>query len=157
MAENRPRSTDDPHLTNQLIDHLLNDTQSYWLSWIKKCNYVGRWREFVIRSALAIKVSHSTYLICVLDSLEIQLLTFAPTGAIVAAPTFSLPEDLHGAGRNWDYRQASLLILMIGANYSISYSWLRDSSFSVYALMRVGLTEEADRELILDPVAAVQC
>lgn len=86
---------------------------TFWLKWVSQCTYEGRWREAVIRSALALK-----------------LLTFAPTGAIIAALTFSLPEDLDGAGRNWDYR----------------YSWLRDSSFSVYALLRLGFTEEADRE-----------
>ncbi|KAI5477974.1 glycoside hydrolase family 15 protein, partial [Pseudohyphozyma bogoriensis] len=101
-----------PALSETLIQSLLAETTSYWLSWISQCTYKGRWREFMQRSALALK-----------------LLTYAPTGALVAAPTFSIPEDLHGAGRNWDYR----------------YSWLRDSSFSVYALLRLGFTEEADQ------------
>ncbi|TIB30796.1 hypothetical protein E3P84_03205 [Wallemia ichthyophaga] len=92
-------------------EHLLESTTQYWLQWSAKMQYKGRWREQVLRSALSLK-----------------LLTFAPTGAVIAAPTFSLPEDLHGAGRNWDYR----------------YAWLRDSSFTVYALVRLGFKEEAN-------------
>src|SRR5262249_43935369 len=72
-------------------------------------HYHGRWREMVKRSCLALK-----------------LLTFAPTGAIVAAPTMSLPERI-GGPRNWDYR----------------YTWMRDAAFTVYAFLRVGLKEEA--------------
>lgn len=92
-------------------DALLAQTLDYWLNWIGKCNYFGRWREIVHRSALAL-----------------ELLVYEPTGAIVAAPTTSLPERL-GGERNWDYR----------------CSWIRDSAFTVYALMRIGLTDEADR------------
>ena len=84
-------------------------TVRYWRGWLHKSQYRGRWREMVNRSALTLK-----------------LLTYRPTGAIVAAPTTSLPEQL-GGGRNWDYR----------------YTWIRDAAFSVYALLRLGFTEEA--------------
>lgn len=98
-------------LSEQESDQLFRDTIHYWRAWIAKCTYRGRWREMVHRSALALK-----------------LLTFDPTGAIVAAPTCSLPESL-GGGRNWDYR----------------YTWIRDAAFTVYSLMRIGFTEEAAR------------
>src|SRR5262249_23399581 len=84
-------------------------TVQFWLDWISQSTYTGRWRETVNRSALTLK-----------------LLTYAPTGAIVAAPTTSLPEQL-GGSRNWDYR----------------YTWVRDSAFTLYALMRLGFREEA--------------
>lgn len=87
----------------------LAETIAMWKHWVAKCQYTGRWREMVVRSALALK-----------------LLTFAPTGAIVAAPTCSLPEEIGGI-RNWDYR----------------YTWIRDAAFTVYALLRLGYTEEA--------------
>ena len=92
-------------------DAALMDTVNYWQRWIGKCKYQGRWREAVHRSALTL-----------------ELLVYEPTGAIVAAPTTSLPERI-GGERNWDYR----------------YSWIRDSAFTIYALLRVGLTDEADR------------
>lgn len=82
-----PSAETEPRLTAAFIERLQDDTVDYWLDWISKSCYSGRWREVVQRSALTLK-----------------LLTFKPTGAIVAAPTFSLPEDLDGAGRNWDYR-----------------------------------------------------
>ena len=96
-------------LPEQESDELFHDTIRYWRQWIAKCTYRGRWRETVHRSALVLK-----------------LLTFQPTGAIVAAPTCSLPESL-GGGRNWDYR----------------YAWIRDAAFTVYSLMRIGFTDEA--------------
>ena len=84
-------------------------TVKYWRRWVSQSGYKGRWREMVQRSALTLK-----------------LLTYAPTGALVAAPTTSLPEQL-GGERNWDYR----------------YTWIRDAAFSLYALLRLGFTEEA--------------
>jgi GH15 family glucan-1,4-alpha-glucosidase len=90
---------------------VFEDTVAYWRRWLSRCTYHGRWREMVQRSALVLK-----------------LLTFEPTGAIVAAPTCSLPEETGGV-RNWDYR----------------YTWIRDAAFTVYALLRIGFTEEAAR------------
>jgi GH15 family glucan-1,4-alpha-glucosidase len=87
------------------------ETVAFWHRWAARCTYRGRWREVVLRSALALK-----------------LLTYEPTGAIVAAPTTSLPEGIGGV-RNWDYR----------------YTWIRDAAFTVYAFLRVGFTEEATR------------
>jgi len=92
-------------------EDLFRRTVAYWRGWISKCRYTGRWRETVHRSALALK-----------------LMTYEPTGAIVAAPTCSLPEGV-GGERNWDYR----------------YTWIRDAAFTVYAFLRLGLTEEAER------------
>ena len=88
---------------------LFISTVDYWRRWLSRCTYTGRWREMVQRSALALK-----------------LLTYEPTGAIVAAPTCSLPEFV-GAERNWDYR----------------FTWIRDAAFTLYGLMRIGFTDEA--------------
>jgi GH15 family glucan-1,4-alpha-glucosidase len=90
-------------------ERLFRETVTYWRRWLSKCTYTGRWREMVQRSALTLK-----------------LLSFEPTGAIVAAPTCSLPESI-GGERNWDYR----------------YTWIRDASFTLYGLLRIGFTEEA--------------
>jgi GH15 family glucan-1,4-alpha-glucosidase len=106
-------TTDAPHkpLTHAKAESLLARTVQYWREWVAKCNYHGRWREMVHRSALTL-----------------EMLVYEPTGAVVAAATTSLPERI-GGERNWDYR----------------YSWIRDSAFTVYALLRIGLTDEADR------------
>jgi GH15 family glucan-1,4-alpha-glucosidase len=90
-------------------EELFQETVKYWRGWLAACNYRGRWREQVERSALSLK-----------------LLTYEPTGAIVAAPTCSLPEAI-GGSRNWDYR----------------YTWIRDAAFTVYALLRIGFKDEA--------------
>jgi GH15 family glucan-1,4-alpha-glucosidase len=92
-------------------EDLFRATADYWRRWLSKCTYTGRWREIVQRSALTLK-----------------LLSFEPTGAIVAAPTCSLPESI-GGERNWDYR----------------YTWIRDAAFTLYGLLRIGFTEEAAR------------
>jgi GH15 family glucan-1,4-alpha-glucosidase len=94
-----------PAETNELFER----TVAYWRRWLSRSRYAGRWREMVHRSALTLK-----------------LLTYEPTGAIVAAPTASLPEQLNGS-RNWDYR----------------YTWIRDAAFSLYGLLRLGFTDEA--------------
>ncbi len=98
------------HIAHRHLQSLFMDTVHYWQSWLSQCKYQGRWREMVHRSALVLK-----------------LLTYAPTGAIVAAPTTSLPETIGGA-RNWDYR----------------YTWLRDGAFTIYALLILGFTNEAE-------------
>jgi GH15 family glucan-1,4-alpha-glucosidase len=100
--------------TPQTIGHgemlgLFADTVAFWKDWLAKSQYRGRWREAVQRSAITLK-----------------LMTYAPTGGLVAAPTAGLPEQV-GGERNWDYR----------------YTWVRDASFSVYALLGLGYTDEA--------------
>lgn len=91
------------------VQQLLDETRDFWRGWIARSTYKGRWRENVERSAMTLK-----------------LLTYAPTGAPVAAATLGLPEQ-PGGERNWDYR----------------YTWVRDGSFSVHALLGLGYTEEA--------------
>jgi GH15 family glucan-1,4-alpha-glucosidase len=95
------------------IRGLFEETRDYWRDWIAHSRYRGRWREMVERSAMTLK-----------------LMTYAPTGALVAAPTAALPEQV-GGERNWDYR----------------YTWVRDASFSVYALLSLGFTDEAQAYL----------
>ncbi len=90
-------------------DTQLRRTLEYWMEWASHCRYRGPYRREVMRSLLALK-----------------LLTYEPTGAVVAAPTTSLPEVMGGL-RNWDYR----------------YTWLRDSALILYAMMTVGYQEEA--------------
>jgi GH15 family glucan-1,4-alpha-glucosidase len=90
------------------LDQLMS-TVLFWWDWLSTSRYRGRWREVVHRSALTLK-----------------LLTYAPTGAIIAAPTTSLPERI-GGERNWDYR----------------YVWIRDAAFCVRALLQLGFEDEA--------------
>lgn len=87
----------------------LSATVEGWRRWYRQCTYEGPYHPLVRRSALALK-----------------LLTFAPTGAVVAAPTTSLPEEIGGV-RNWDYR----------------YTWLRDSAMTLYSLTAIGYHREA--------------
>ena len=91
------------------LERLLEQTTSYWQDWLANGSYRGRWREAVERSAITLK-----------------LMTYAPTGAMVAAPTTGLPEQA-GGERNWDYR----------------YTWIRDASFSTFALLHLGFIDEA--------------
>ncbi|MGW1974142.1 glycoside hydrolase family 15 protein [Streptomyces sp. NPDC001889] len=84
-------------------------TVAFWSDWTARCTYAGPDREAVIRSLIALKA-----------------LTYAPTGAMVAAPTTSLPEEI-GGSRNWDYR----------------FTWLRDSALAVTDLVRAGYLDEA--------------
>ncbi|HEX5120090.1 MAG TPA: glycoside hydrolase family 15 protein [Pseudonocardiaceae bacterium] len=90
---------------------MFDDTVAFWRSWVGRSTYTGRWREMVERSAITLK-----------------LMTYAPSGGLVAAPTMGLPEQV-GGERNWDYR----------------YTWVRDASFSVYALLGLGFVEEAEQ------------
>ena len=103
---------------------LFDDTAHFWQDWVGQSTYTGRWREEVQRSAITLK-----------------LLTYAPTGGLVAAPTAGLPEQI-GGERNWDYR----------------FTWVRDASFSVNTLVRLGFTGEATafgrwlRDRVAEPV-----
>jgi len=87
----------------------LRQTEMYWKAWADQCSYHGRHADLVLRSALCLK-----------------LLTYAPTGALIAAPTMALPESI-GGERNWDYR----------------YAWARDASFSIAAFLNLGFRREA--------------
>jgi len=90
-------------------DQRLKDTVAWWTDWSAQIAYDGLYRGPVVRSAVTLK-----------------LLSFSPSGAIVAAPTTSLPETI-GGGRNWDYR----------------YCWLRDAGLTMQALIGLGIKEDA--------------
>jgi GH15 family glucan-1,4-alpha-glucosidase len=96
-------------LTSDDVHREMQAAMRFWRGWLDTATYHGRWQNMVTRSAITLK-----------------LLTYAPTGGPVAAPTTSLPEQV-GGERNWDYR----------------YTWIRDGSFSVYALLGLGFREEA--------------
>ncbi|KAH8162845.1 hypothetical protein CIB48_g5406 [Xylaria polymorpha] len=91
------------NITTAVLDSQQHDTQLFWYNWLSKSQYQGAWREVVFRSLMILK-----------------MLTFEPTGAIVAAPTFSIPEAIGGV------------------------RWVRDSSFTIYIFLRMGFTDEAD-------------
>lgn len=99
-----------PNDAHREIDRLEQATFDYWTKWARKCTFRGHYREQVERSLLILK-----------------LLIYKPTGAVIAAPTFSLPESI-GNSRNWDYR----------------YSWIRDTSFTLYVFLENGYNEEAE-------------
>ena len=101
------------HAEDTRTDIKLKETREFWRGWVERCNFTGKWKDQVLRSALVLK-----------------LLVYSPTGAIIAAPTTSLPEEI-GGKRNWDYR----------------FSWIRDSSFVIWAFHSLGFDEEADSYL----------
>jgi GH15 family glucan-1,4-alpha-glucosidase len=103
-AEGPPR-----RMQPQEVIDMFTQTARFWSGWLAGSTYRGRWREMVGRSAITLK-----------------LMTYAPSGALIAAPTAALPEQV-GGERNWDYR----------------YTWIRDASFSVHALLGLGFTDEA--------------
>jgi len=96
------------------VESMAIDTVKFWHRWLTHCTYQGRWWEMVRRSAITLK-----------------LMTYAPTGGLVAAPTMGLPEQV-GGERNWDYR----------------FTWIRDASLSVQALLELGFQEEAAEFII---------
>jgi GH15 family glucan-1,4-alpha-glucosidase len=97
------------HLERGEVRSLITQTIDHWRTWLNRSTYTGRWREEVQRSAMTLR-----------------LMTYAPTGALIAAPTAGLPE-LVGGERNWDYR----------------FTWIRDASFTVYAMLGLGYDAEA--------------
>ena len=109
-------STDDrgqcrgPDLTTDSARAMLRASREFWWRWVHGMHYLGPYQQPVWRSALALK-----------------LMTYSPTGAIIAAPTTSLPESI-GMARNWDYR----------------FTWLRDAAFTLFAFFQLGLTDEAE-------------
>jgi GH15 family glucan-1,4-alpha-glucosidase len=110
LTAHRPEDVRIEALGDAHVDQRLARTRAFWTEWVEQCTYDGPYLDEVIRSAITLKA-----------------LTNAPTGAIVAAPTTSLPEDVGGV-RNWDYR----------------YCWLRDSAFTLYALQLLGFSSEAE-------------
>jgi Glycosyl hydrolases family 15/Domain of unknown function (DUF5911) len=97
------------------LQQLIDDTTRFWRTWLHRSAYRGRWREMISRSAMTLK-----------------LMTYAPSGALVAAPTTGLPE-LAGGERNWDYR----------------YTWVRDASLTMEALWVAALPRRGQQVLHL--------
>jgi GH15 family glucan-1,4-alpha-glucosidase len=99
----------------------LDGTETRWHDWSGRCNLQGPWREAIVRSLITLR-----------------MLTYRPTGGIVAAPTTSLPEWIGGV-RNWDYR----------------FCWIRDAALTLYALLSSGYRDEARawREWLLRAIA----
>ncbi|WP_354637889.1 glycoside hydrolase family 15 protein [Kitasatospora camelliae] len=98
-----------PPTGEEQVTESLWEAVNFWQEWVRTANYRGRWPDMVRRSAITLK-----------------LLTYAPTGAPIAAATMGLPEQV-GGERNWDYR----------------FTWVRDASLSVRALLDLGFAEEA--------------
>jgi GH15 family glucan-1,4-alpha-glucosidase len=109
LEEAIPGQDDQATISHEYIAKHFKNTMNYWVNWVNRSNYHGRWLETVHRAALTLK-----------------MLTSQKYGSIVASPTFGLPEEI-GGERNWDYR----------------FTWIRDASFTIYGLIRLGFTDEA--------------
>jgi GH15 family glucan-1,4-alpha-glucosidase len=109
LTHKGPETNTNEGIQFQDCENCLERTIKYWEEWAQKCTHQGKYRDLIIRSTLALK-----------------LMTYEPTGAFVAAPTTSLPEEIGGV-RNWDYR----------------FTWLRDASLTVDSLLATGHQEEA--------------